>query len=903
MRRISAKLLAALVILTIGLNFSALAQNAGKKDKPTTLKHWMDAEEAKLKHLIGQDAYRTDPPPGPVTNIAEFEKQQAVLIRYQFGITYELIAALSQECVVVTLVANTSEQTYVTNQYTNQGVNLENCEFILAATNSVWTRDYGPWFIFDGNDEMGIVDFTYNRPRPLDNAIPAKVANELGINLFAMDIATAGGNYMTDGMGISASSDLIYEENPNYTPAQVDQIFEDYLGIHTYHAVPDPNNTYIDHIDCWGKYLSWDKILIRSVPQSHPQYDEIEATAAYFASQNSSFGTPYQVFRVYTPNDQPYTNSLIVNNRVFVPITNSAYDAQALATYEEAMPGYEVMGFTGTWQSTDALHCRTKGLADINQVHIRHIPLVGEQPVQSDYEIAATVKAFSGAALLNEAPVLNYRINGAPWQTTQMTNTAGNDYSVTLSGITEGSTIEYYIYAEDELGNHNYHPFIGAADPYLFSAGEQAFAQIGVIPGEVTLEAPVGQTSSEIIEICNAGQVDLSFTIETQTATFGEVNNTLPDSPAASSFEYNTWTESNWTEFTISESGEVSGVEVSFDWQTDNWPEEGSFHMMAPDGTESTIAAAAPTGNYTIDLTAINGSEMNGTWRFWIEDTYGDGGHQASNISFKVTYVESNIEWLSVSPLTGTVAPGDCLNVLVIGDASELSIGQYDGLISIASNDPDFPVTEIPVTLEVTETGALTMLPDTLFFLDNVSVNEGLTATLANFSGVDVTIQEVQTEFFGGVPWIVQEFSHPIPHTLAPGQELTFVVLPDQIVKGSTLNIYYDSLYIISDAGDYYLDLVLDLDLLVGVEEPTNHETVAYPNPFSHALHIDLSGLSEPVEMITITDISGRAVKVFENITAPTQLLKWEPGPEIKKGIYFVHFSGQLKLLKLIKVD
>ena len=26
---------------------------------------------------------------------------------------------------------------------------------------------------------------------------------------------------------------------------------EDYYGIETYHVVPDPNNTYIDHIDCW----------------------------------------------------------------------------------------------------------------------------------------------------------------------------------------------------------------------------------------------------------------------------------------------------------------------------------------------------------------------------------------------------------------------------------------------------------------------------------------------------------------------------------------------------------------------------------------------------------------------------------------------------------------------------
>ncbi len=41
-----------------------------------------------------------------------------------------------------------------------------------------------------------------------------KWLNFLGIESFAMDLITAGGNYMTTGEGISASSDLTWEENP-----------------------------------------------------------------------------------------------------------------------------------------------------------------------------------------------------------------------------------------------------------------------------------------------------------------------------------------------------------------------------------------------------------------------------------------------------------------------------------------------------------------------------------------------------------------------------------------------------------------------------------------------------------------------------------------------------------------
>ena len=143
---------------------------------------------------------------------------------------------------------------------------------------------------------------------------------------------------------------------------------EDYYGINTYHVVADPNDEYIDHIDCWGKYLSPTKVLIRSVPASHDQYSMIEEVANYFGTTLTNEGNLWEVYRVYTPSDQPYTNSLILNDKVLVPIMNSSWDDDAIAVYEEAMPGYEILGFTGTWQSTDALHCRVRGIPDTSYI-------------------------------------------------------------------------------------------------------------------------------------------------------------------------------------------------------------------------------------------------------------------------------------------------------------------------------------------------------------------------------------------------------------------------------------------------------------------------------------------------------------------------------------------------------
>ncbi len=80
--------------------------------------------------------------------------------------------------------------------------------------------------------------------------------------------------------------------------------------------------------------------------------------------------------------------------------------------------------------------------------------------------------------------------------------------------------------------------------------------------------------------------------------------------------------------------------------------------------------------------------------------TYGHGRidcHEAVSAA-----LDTDIPWLSVEPVSGSVDPGDSQNVTVRLNAN-LALGVYNGNLIISNNDPDENPVTIPVKLEVTE--------------------------------------------------------------------------------------------------------------------------------------------------------------------------------------------------------
>ena len=524
-----------LFCLALGLNLKAQEQELPK----WRLMKYLSEEEMNMP-ITTRSFVETPPPTGEVRFPGEYEPMQAVMIVYPLGIPVELVREMAEDCKVITVVT-AYEQSSAQSEFQSAGVNMSNVEFLNANTNSYWIRDFGPWYIFNGK-EPAIVDNIYNRPRPSDDDLPGHFAEYWDIEMFGMKVVHTGGNMMQDGRGNGVSDDIVITESvaEGITEEQVYERMRDYLGIDPYHVTIDPQGDYIAHVDCWGKYLAPDKILLARVPESNPRYPYYEEVAEYFATTNCCWGYPYKVYRVDIPGGStlsPYTNSLILNKKVLVPMgSNSTYNEGALNIYRQAMPGYEVIGITNNsywdgWLNTDALHCRTRGVMDFNMFYVDHRNVVfGEQEWQDSIAITSKFIAYSGAELKQDSLLVYYSIDGGEYQTAAMTATGNPDeYVGYIKGYQAKSEVKYYVFGADESNRRYQQPVFGELDPHVFTMGEHTEATLTLNPTEIVFDDNSGDFVTMSITNNTANEVVVnSISVKNDLAYHAEHDFALP---------------------------------------------------------------------------------------------------------------------------------------------------------------------------------------------------------------------------------------------------------------------------------------------------------------------------------------------------------------------------------------
>lgn len=432
----------------------------------------------------------TTPPEIPVRNMAEWEEIQSLVITWR---SYkeelaQIVDHAQEECLVV---INCTDSITAKTELQGYGIPLYNVQFHQVATNSVWIRDYGPNSVYYNEvDSLAIVDWVYNRPRPEDDALPARLAELFDLPLYETSqspyaLVHTGGNFMSDGLGTAFSEKLILDENTDIGEAGVDTIMKQFMGINRYVKIENLPNDGIHHIDMHMKLLDEQTLLVGEFPAGIADYDQIEANLQYImANFNSVFGTPYRVIRVPMPpstsgNFPPvgyyrnYANGIFVNKTYLYPSYYEQYDTIAQRILEENLPGYQVIPINSQQiiGASGAIHCISHSIGVEDPLWIVHQPFEYPDTELTEYTIHAKIRHRSG---IQQAFVYFKTQNDSIFSSLPMTltNAAENLFTASIPKQNAYDTVSYYLEAESVSGKILQRPITAPEGYWNFSIPE-----------------------------------------------------------------------------------------------------------------------------------------------------------------------------------------------------------------------------------------------------------------------------------------------------------------------------------------------------------------------------------------------------------------------------------------------
>lgn len=343
------------------------------------------AEEAftKLNPIQAVQLRGGGAPVGLVRTPGEYEPAEGIMMAWEGSNAWKSILAqmtreitTTGEAKAIIFVDTSGELSSASSLVAAQGADMSRVQFELEQTDTIWARDYGPRYIFLGSQPDGtggvraIVDHTYNRPRPNDNGVPSYWANERNEPYFLIPLVHGGGNYHLETgspAGIGHATELINNENPGLSEAQIIQLWSDYQNLDT--TLYDPYPAFVDstqHIDMWMIILDDDKVMISEWVNEPSASWAITSNnaAADFAARG------FEVFRVPAVRSggthYTYTNAVICNDLVLVPLYTSGaaspFNNDALAVWEAAYPDKTIVQINCQALVTAAgvMHCIVK---------------------------------------------------------------------------------------------------------------------------------------------------------------------------------------------------------------------------------------------------------------------------------------------------------------------------------------------------------------------------------------------------------------------------------------------------------------------------------------------------------------------------------------------------------------
>jgi agmatine deiminase len=253
-------------------------------------------------------------------------------------------------------------------------------------TNDAWCRDHGAIFVYDESGperKLVATDWGYNAwgnkypPFDLDNQIPRRMAEFLGVDRVEGGMILEGGSIDTNGAGVLLTTEqclLNENRNPDLTQEQIEQRLREVLGVEQILWLGDGivGDDTDGHVDDITRFVAEDTILtaVEEDP-SDENYAALQENLARLQQMTDQHGKPFKIITIPMPpaviyQDQrlpaSYANFYIGNSVVLVPFYGHANDQRAAEIIQGCFPDRKVVGIDcrdiiwglGAW------HCLTQ---------------------------------------------------------------------------------------------------------------------------------------------------------------------------------------------------------------------------------------------------------------------------------------------------------------------------------------------------------------------------------------------------------------------------------------------------------------------------------------------------------------------------------------------------------------
>lgn len=302
------------------------------------------------------------------------------------GIFVEIARHLTTSELVRINVGDEERASRVRELLRQGGVNLEAVRFHLIPTDDSWVRDHGPIYVvrtFEGRRERAITDWEYNAwggkypPYDLDNAVPARIAEESGEPVFKPGIVLEGGSIEVNGRGtlITTAACLLNENrNPHLDREEIERHLCDYLGVgHILWLgegiVGDDTD---GHVDDLTRFVAPDTVVTTlEEDPTDENFEPLRDNYQRLQAMTDQDGRPLRIVTLPMPGPvyfdgqrlpASYANFYIANRVVLIPTYRHVNDARARAVLQDLFPDRRVSGVDCThlvW-GLGAIHCITQ---------------------------------------------------------------------------------------------------------------------------------------------------------------------------------------------------------------------------------------------------------------------------------------------------------------------------------------------------------------------------------------------------------------------------------------------------------------------------------------------------------------------------------------------------------------